>query len=92
MRNGSKYFLVRFKNATQNELIDWDTAKKYSQQVMEYFGSRLVWTSVENVIDPENDYIDQQNDADDERSNRNSSNQPSTSTAHNPPNDIEYDH
>lgn len=82
----------RFKNATQNELIDWDTAKKYSQQIMEYFVSRLVWTSVENVIDPENDFIDQQNDADDERSNRNSPNLPSTSTAHNPPNDIEYDH
>ncbi|XP_031639972.1 chromobox protein homolog 1-like [Contarinia nasturtii] len=54
-RNGKKYFLVRFKHAKENELIDWDTAKQYSLDVMEYFGSRLVWNSVENLIDPDVD-------------------------------------
>lgn len=89
-RDNAKYFLVRFKNAPQNELIDWETAKEYSLQVMEYFGSRLVWDSVQDIINPEDDgdLIDQQDDDDEERPNASVS---SSSAAPNPPNDIEYE-
>ncbi|XP_031624988.1 chromobox protein homolog 1-like [Contarinia nasturtii] len=87
-RNGKKYFLVRFKNENENRLIDWETAKKYSTNVMEYFGSRLAWTSVENIIDP---HVDDEVDHDDESFQlpSKSKTMPSTSNA---PNDIEYEH
>lgn len=52
---------------------------------MEYFESRLVWTPVPNVVDPENDgnLIDQHDDDDDDgRSDMNPSPQPSTSSGY----------
>lgn len=57
-RNGIKYFLVRFKGATANEIIDWNEAKNYAVDVMEYFGSRLQWSTLDdddNVDDTEDD-------------------------------------
>ena len=48
-RNGAKYFLVRFKGQNKNEIIDWETAKQYSIEVMEFFGSRAIWTH--NIAD-----------------------------------------
>lgn len=49
-RNGKKYFLVRYKGDRKNDIIDWETAKRYSLEVMEYFGSRLVWSALDNII------------------------------------------
>lgn len=90
-RNGRKYFLVRFKGASQNELIDWEAAKAYSLQVMEYFGSRLVWSSIENIIDPENDdNVDYDDDLDDDHDKQMAST--SEQSRQNPlPNEIEYE-
>jgi hypothetical protein len=90
-RNGMNYFLVRFKNATESELIDWEAAKQYSVAVMEYFGSRLVWKPIQNVIDPD---MDEAGAGTDEQNQPTESDGalkeiPSTSKA---PNDIEYDH
>lgn len=99
-RNGAKYFLVRYKNATQNELLDWESAKEYSLQVMQYFGSRLVWDPVRNIIDPESDgNLIEQLDQNEAQSNTVPlDEQPSTSTANTSRsdypaalNDIEYD-
>lgn len=59
-RNGNKFFLVRFRNSHCNEIIDWETAKTYSVQVMEFFGSRTVWTQMKNIIDSDL-YNDQEN-------------------------------
>lgn len=73
-------------------MIDWETAKQYSLDVMEFFGSRLVWKSIDTVVDPENDdnlYNEPTFDQERER--------PSTSQINHPtrqeplPNDIEYD-
>lgn len=94
-RYGQRYFLVRFKNATENEVIDWSTAKKYSLQVMEYSGSRLVWNPIRDIIDSNTDdsLNDQQDD--DARSIPGPSSQSSTSNNRPPPsrlpNDIEYE-
>lgn len=93
-RNGKKYFLVRFRGDRQNEFIDWDNAKQYSVDVMEYFGSRLVWNSIETIIDPEND--DNLSNLDHDENNidadRNQKEEPSTSSQKNQlPNEIEYD-
>lgn len=89
MRNGKKYFLVRFKGERQNEIIDWEAAKKYSVEVMEYFGSRLVWAPIENVIDPERG--DNLNENADENQNENDTeNMTFTSKSNNLPNEIEY--
>lgn len=96
-RSGKKYFLVRFKGERENVLIEWEEAKKYAVEVMEFFGKRLVWQSVDAVIDPENVNVDTVgiNDLDQR-------DQPSTSRANQPdgstspvnkihaPNDIEY--
>lgn len=96
-RNGHKYFLVRFRGDRQNEMIDWETAKQYSLDVMEFFGSRLVWKSIDTIVDPENDdnlYESNEPTFDQEEDQ----NMPSTSQNNrftrqiNPlPNDIEYD-
>lgn len=57
---------------------------------MEYFGSRLIWTDIEEVIDPE--LGDTLNDEDTSSNEPNSNNvQPSTSRAtSNLPNEIQY--
>lgn len=52
-RNGNKFFLVRFKGQDETEIIDWETAKQYSIDVMEFFGSRIVWSEMQNIIDPD---------------------------------------
>lgn len=57
---------------------------------MEYFGSRLIWTSIENIIDPENDeHLNEHNEADTD--NHEDQSQPSTSREKTLPNEIEYD-
>lgn len=85
-RDGNKYFLVKFRGERQNAIIDWETAKQYSLEVMEFFGSRLIWSSIDDVVDPEmgNDF-----NKDDEGAN----DEPSTSGTQKPipPNEIEYD-
>lgn len=89
-RNGNRYFLVRFKNATENEIIDWDTAKKYSLQVMEYFGSKLVWNPIQDIEDPETDSNDQSSNTDPVASTSSQSSAANRASRP-PPNDIEYD-
>lgn len=81
-----KYFLVRFKGATENEIVDWDSAEEFAVQVMEFFGSRLKWTSLDNIVDDtEDDLNDQQ------QNNDNMPNPPGTSSLlDNPINDIEF--
>lgn len=36
-------------------MIDWETAKNYAVEVMEYFGSRLVWKGIDEVVGPNTD-------------------------------------
>lgn len=93
VRHGNKYFLVRFKGQDRDEIIDWDAAKQYSDEVMEFFGSRTVWTKMSNIIDPdvcddlgEND--EQETETDEHLS------RPSTSQLHqldNCPNEINFE-
>lgn len=87
-RNGNKYFLVKFRGERQNSIIDWETAKNYSLDVMEFFGSRLVWSSIDSAIDPEMGIVFQDEDAEGVANER-----PSTSGTQKPtpPNNIEYD-
>lgn len=94
-RNGQRFFLVRFKNGTENEVIDWEIAKLYSLQVMEFFGSRLVWAPLQ--VDPEQDQNDlsqrEANSIDSINSIPSTSrldNAPSTSRLDNAPNKIDY--
>lgn len=89
-RNGDRYFLVRFKNATENEIIDWDTAKKFSLQVMEYFGSKLVWNPIQDIEDAETGLTDQNSNADPIASTSSQSSAPNKAPRP-PPNDIEYE-
>lgn len=92
LRNGTKYFLVRFKGEAENQIIDWETAKQYSVKVMEYFGARLVWSPIGTIIDPErdeDDLIDDRNE-NNENTEQNPNDQPSTSQPHNIPNEMEY--
>lgn len=75
-RNGIKYFLVRFKGSLENEVIVWNAAKEYAVQVMEFFGSRLKWSPLENIVDDavdEQDSDDHQHQAVDEEHNLNAS-------------------
>lgn len=73
-KNGMKYFLVRFKGSHENEVIDWNAAKEFAVQVMEYFGSRLKWSSLDNITTDDSvieaDSRDQQH-IDDNQRNRN---------------------
>lgn len=93
-RHGQKHFLVRFKGENQNEIIDWETAKQYSLEVMEYFGSRLVWKSIDVIVDPENDdKINEYSEPSPSTSKTNEPENPSTAQKKpsNPlPNEIEY--
>lgn len=90
-RNGKRYFLVRFKQSKDNEIIDWEAAKPYSAQVMEYFGSRLVWRAIDNILDSDHDddqpVIETRNQNISEDANR-----ASTSRLDDAPNNIEYEH
>lgn len=88
-RNGQKYFLVRFKGHDRNEIIHWETAKEYSVEVMEFFGSRTVWTDIHNIIDPDvDDDIQEEEQAEDDQS----MNRPSTSQQLDSfPNEIEFE-
>lgn len=85
-RRGRKYFLVRFKHSQQNEVIDWDAAKNYSVQVMEFFGSRLKWASMDNIDDSDNEMQDDQQTENDEANLNNTSN----NLLDNAPNDIQF--
>lgn len=77
-RNGQKYFLVRFKGGKNSEIVDWETAKQYSVDVMEFFGSRLVWKSMDEILDPEHgDNLNPEHD--DNVQNQPDLNEPSTS-------------
>lgn len=87
-RNGARYFLVRFKNGTQNEFIDWEAAKEYSLDVMEYFATRLVWNRVEDLNEEGAVGLDQQDNDGAPTANAGAS---SRSSAPPPPNDIEYE-
>lgn len=91
-RNGQRFFLVRFKNGTENEVIDWETAKLYSLQVMEFFGSRLVWAPLQ--VDPEQDQNEssqrEANQIDPIPSTSRLDTAPSTSRLDNAPNKIDY--
>lgn len=72
----------------EKKIIDWEAAKKRSRIFMEYFGVRLTWPPMYEIIDandnisdvPQNDY--QENDNHDEI-------QDSSKNAE--PNDIEWD-
>lgn len=78
----------------ENEIIDWENAKKYSLQVMEYFGSRLVWNQMQDIIDPNTDVhlTDQQvGDDDSEPIASTSSHSSVANKPPPPPNDIEYE-
>lgn len=89
-RNGKKYFLVRYKGRNFNEIIDWETAKRYSLEVMDYFGSRLAWSPLENIVDSDEmnvDIGDEQPQIEEEGSN---SNPILTGQLDNIPNEIEY--
>lgn len=88
LRDGKKYFLVRYRGEQQSQIIDWDTAKLHSLEVMEFFGSRLVWGPIDRIIDPE--IVDEFNDhTDDQPSTSGINNQNQTSTSVDP-NEIEY--
>lgn len=78
--------MVRFKGENKNEIIDWETAKNYSTDVMEFFGSRTIWTDMNHIMDPELD-VHEDEDATNEES------VPSTSQQIEdcPPNEIEYE-
>lgn len=84
---------MRFKGQDENEIIDWETAKQYSIEVMEYFGSRTVWTQMRNIIDP--DLCDDlQENADQEEASDERLDMPSTSQLRELdecPNDIVYE-
>lgn len=88
---GNKYFLVRFKGEDKNEIIDWETAKQYSADVMEFFGSRTVWTEMQHIIDPDvhGELPDLERMGPVEDANRPSTSQLSQLDEN--PNEIEYD-
>lgn len=87
-RHRKKYFLVRYRGENENKIIDWEKAKQYSLEVMEFFGRRLVWSSIENIIDPEN--VDEFNEDTDNEQNKDVQ-IPPTTQKNNPPNEIEYE-
>ncbi|XP_055308972.1 chromobox protein homolog hpl-1-like [Sitodiplosis mosellana] len=73
----------------QNEIIDWEAAKNFSVEVMEFFGSRLVWKSLDEMLDPETVDDNTGTNENDQPSTSNSSTRQPTITP--PPNEIEYD-
>lgn len=90
-RNGKKYFLVRFKGSAENELIDWDEAKKYSLAVMEFFGARLAWSAIDSTGDSDrDDDQDDENEGNNAKRKKNNEDLSRPSTSTRPPNEIEY--
>lgn len=83
-----KYFLVRFKGAQDNEIIDWNAAKEFAVQVMEFFGSRLKWSSLDDIAD-DNANVDV-GSTDDQQTNDSEPNAASSSLLDNPINDIQF--
>lgn len=92
-RHGNKFFLVRFIGESKNEIIDWETAKEYSIDIMEFFASRTVWTEMRNIIDPDiNDELPENEEYDGEAAGNMST--PSTSqmnTLNSSLHDIEFE-
>lgn len=89
---GQKYFLVRFRGQDKTEMINWEAAKQYSVDVMEFFGSRAVWTDLRNIVNPDVD-DDSEDDAAEETADGNV-NRPSTSQIaqlDEYPNEIEFE-
>lgn len=86
-QNGTKYFLVQFKGEKEKTFIDWDTAKSYSEDVMEYLGRRMVWMPIPEVIGGNNDIIPSDSDSDEEDASPNQNRIDELDA----PNDIEYD-
>lgn len=86
-----KYFLVRFKGSQQNEIIDWNAAKEYAVQVMEFFGSRLKWSSLDNVVDETVEEVepDGQQEIPDNVRNESADDRPAN-LLDNPIHDVEY--
>lgn len=78
------------KGQNKNEIIDWETAKQYSIQVMEYFGSRTIWTQMKNIIDPEL-HEDFEENTEQETDIIKHANRPSTSQLDDCPNEIEFE-
>lgn len=92
-RNGQKYFLVRFRGQNQNEIIDWETAKEHAIEVMEFFGSRTIWTDVNNIIDPEiclDENSGHEMPSTSQRTRQRTENMPSTSQLDACPNEIQF--
>lgn len=83
---------MRFQNDDKNQILDWESAKEYAVDIMEFFGSRTVWTEMRNIINPdENDDFPGNSDDDDEADDNA---RPSTSQINQLdalPNDIEYE-
>lgn len=89
-RNGIKFFLIQFKGENVKRIIDWETAKAYFVDIMEYFGSRLAWPPMHELIDPNDDNEDySSDDAVDEPRKNITEARPGTSASH-APNDIEW--
>lgn len=72
----------------QKSIIDWETAKQYSLEVMQFFGARTVWTQLRNIIALDEEL--QENPAN-ETDAAQPLNAPSTSQLDECPNEIEYE-
>lgn len=90
-QNNTRYFLVKFKGEEEKTFIDWDTAKNYSVDVMEYFGSRLVWQPRYELMNSDDDQTPSDADSEASSDHERNGNQNPIEELENAPNDIEYD-
>lgn len=85
-RGKTKYFLVKFKGENEKKIIDWEMAKKYPLIFMEYFGDRLTWPPLHEIISSSDNEDDADPDQDDTTPQQSHESEKQAE-----PNDIEWD-
>lgn len=88
--------MVRFRGEDKNQIIDWESAKEHAIDIMEFFGSRTIWTEMKNIMDPDmnDEFTDDAGENASENAGADQNARPSTSQLDqldNCPNEIEYE-
>lgn len=86
-RGKVKYFLVKYKGMQEKTIIDWETAKNQPLIFIEFFGARLTWPPISELIDPNDSILNDAEDDDEENVNHD----PNGGSSGDEPNDIHWD-
>lgn len=86
-RGNVKYFLEKYKGMQEKTIIDWETAKNQPLIFIEFFGERLTWPPMLELIGPNDSTLNNAEDDDEE----NAYHDPNGGISGDEPNDIYWD-